>query len=91
MLHRTGPNEAETARTAFVVEYMPLADYDYAATGPFFIAAEGGISKPHFVETQVGATPENQRRYWKESAARSVAQPIRKLGASLKSMMHAPD
>lgn len=79
MLHRTGPNEADTARTAFVVEYMPLADYDYAACAPHFVVAENGCSRPRFVERQPGATPANRRRYWRESGLRWAAQPLRAL------------
>lgn len=79
LLHRTGPNEAETDRTAFVVEYLPLLDYDYSAVGPFFVVAEEGKGHPHFVQTQTGDSPANRRRYWKERAVRSVAQVVRNL------------
>ncbi len=55
MLHCTGPNEAEQSRVAYVAEYMPLADYAFDATPPYFVAAQDGRSAPHFVPTQQGA------------------------------------
>jgi len=66
MLHRTGPNEAQTTRTAYVAEYMPLADYDYYLDGPYFVVSEGGASKPHFIDRQPGAgSLRNQLLYWR--------------------------
>lgn len=72
MLHRTGPNEATTSRVAFVAEYMPLADYDYYLDGPYFVVAENGESKPHFVDKQPGASLRNQLRYWRPSGNKVV-------------------
>ncbi len=74
MLHRTGPNEAQTARTAYVVEFMPWSDYDFAVEAPFFIASTNGRSDPHFVKRQPGAlNPMNQLRYWKPQARHLVS------------------
>jgi hypothetical protein len=64
MLHRTGPNEADSTRVAYVAEYMPITDYDYQVKGPYFVAATGGMSDPHFVRFPPGALSlRNQLRY----------------------------
>lgn len=55
MLHRTGPNHTTSTRVAYVVEYMPFRDYDAWVEGPFFLAFEGGRSRPRFVDRQPGA------------------------------------
>lgn len=55
MLHRTGPNEADRTRVAYVAEYMPLSDYDFELAGPYFIAAIDGRSDPRFVRLAPGA------------------------------------
>lgn len=66
MLHRTGPNTADSTRVAYVAEYMPCADYDFALEGPYFIASKGGVSDPHFVQRQPGALRlKNQLMYWR--------------------------
>jgi len=64
MLHRTGPNHTDSTRVAYVVEYMPFRDYDAWVEGPFFMAFEGGRSRPRFVDRQPGAgTLRNQLLY----------------------------
>lgn len=89
LLHRTGPNEATTSRVAYVAEYMPLADYDYYIEGgPYFVAATGGKSDPHFVTTKPGAwSLRNQFLYagprwhdWLNAAKR----PLREIRDSLR-------
>jgi ectoine hydroxylase-related dioxygenase (phytanoyl-CoA dioxygenase family) len=86
MLHRTGPNEADTKRTAFVAEFMPLEHYDYAVDGPYFVVAQNGVSNPHFVENQFGATRDNQRLYWKERVLSAARHPLRKARSVLKAL-----
>jgi hypothetical protein len=86
MLHRTGPNDADTSRVAFVTEYMPLRDYDYAASGPYFVVAENGISNPHFVDRQVGENPDAKRRYLKERVVRSAGHAVHRLRDSCKTL-----
>jgi ectoine hydroxylase-related dioxygenase (phytanoyl-CoA dioxygenase family) len=64
MLHRTGPNEADTSRIAYVAEYMPLSDYDFWLDPPYFVAARDGISQPHFSPFPPGFfSIENQMLY----------------------------
>ena len=89
MLHRTGQNNADTPRVAFVAEYMPLVDYDYAASGPYFVVAQNGISSPQFLHRQVGETPNNKRFYWKERAMHTVGKPVRKLRDSVRTLWSA--
>jgi hypothetical protein len=48
MLHRTGPNTADSTRIAYVAEYMPMSDYDMYLNPPFLIVARGGVSRPSF-------------------------------------------
>jgi ectoine hydroxylase-related dioxygenase (phytanoyl-CoA dioxygenase family) len=85
-LHRTGPNEADSARTAYVVEYVPWHDYDFAVSGPFLIASTAGRSDPHFVKRQPGAlNPLNQLRYWKPHARALMTS----VGAKLNSLKQA--
>lgn len=87
MLHRTGPNEADTTRVAYVAEYMPCADYDFDLAGPYFVAATRGASDPHFVAIQPGAISlKNQLLYWRPTTAkliRNVKQPLRALRNAL--------
>jgi hypothetical protein len=71
MLHRTGPNHTDSTRVAYVVEYMRYRDWDAWLEGPFFMAFEGGRSKPHFVDKQPGArTLRNQLIYLAPRAKR---------------------
>jgi hypothetical protein len=82
MLHRTGPNFSEHSRVAYVAEYMPLKDYDFALKkGPFFVVAEDGKSNPHFIDRQRGAgSLKNQLKYWKprsKELIESVKSPLR--------------
>jgi ectoine hydroxylase-related dioxygenase (phytanoyl-CoA dioxygenase family) len=49
LLHRTSPNHSEEERWAYVVEYMPLDDFDPYLTPPYFVAARDGRPAPHFV------------------------------------------
>jgi hypothetical protein len=86
MLHRTGPNEADSKRVAFVAEYMPLHHYDYAVAGPYFVVAKNGRSDPHFSHRQAGATWDNQRLYWKESLLSTARHPVRNLRRAIKSI-----
>lgn len=83
MLHCTGPNNADSKRVAYVAEYMKLSDYAPSASPPFFIAAEGGFSHPHFVRSAPGAlSVRNQLMYLRPrvaAAARSSARFIRDL------------
>jgi ectoine hydroxylase-related dioxygenase (phytanoyl-CoA dioxygenase family) len=87
MLHRTGPNEADTTRVAYVAEYMPCRDYDWGLPGPYFVAARNGVSDPHFVSRQPGALrPMNHLMYWRPKArafVASVKQPLRALKRAL--------
>jgi ectoine hydroxylase-related dioxygenase (phytanoyl-CoA dioxygenase family) len=91
MLHRTGPNEADRKRVAFVAEYMPLHDYDYAVAGPYFVVAKKGRSDPHFCNRQAGATWDNQRLYWKESLLSAARHPVRNLRRAIKSIRPVAD
>lgn len=88
MLHRTGPNEADNSRIAFVAEYMPLADYDYYLEGPYFVVSEGGRSNPHFVDKQPGAASlRNQLMYWrptKDKLIETVKAPLRAVRDTLR-------
>lgn len=71
MCHRTGPNEAETTRIAYVAEYMPFRDYDFDVERPFLIAATNGVSTPQFVNRQPGAlSVRNQLMYWRPTTRR---------------------
>jgi len=73
MLHRTGPNEADTERVAYVAEYMPCSDYDFGVKGPYFVVATNGVSTPHFVNWQPGAfNLKNQLLYLAPRARRLV-------------------
>jgi hypothetical protein len=82
MLHRTGPNDADTDRVAYVAEFMPHRDYDFGIDGPYLIAATGGVSTPRFVNMQPGALSiRNQLLYlgprahrWISSARRAFEQ-----------------
>jgi ectoine hydroxylase-related dioxygenase (phytanoyl-CoA dioxygenase family) len=80
-LHCTGPNRADSARVAYVAEYMALADYAYQAKPPYFVVSKGGKSCPQFVQHQVGAySLKNQMRYFMprvERAARTALRPLR--------------
>jgi ectoine hydroxylase-related dioxygenase (phytanoyl-CoA dioxygenase family) len=88
MLHRTGPNEADSTRVAYVAEYMPLSDYDYDIDGPYFIAATGGKSDPHFVRVPPGAlSVKNQLLYLRPQLRRLVNKarhPLRTLRNALR-------
>ena len=73
MLHRTGPNEADSSRVAYVAEYMPTTDYDYQLKKPFFVASTHGRSDPHFVDRAPGsASLHNQLLYWRPRARKLV-------------------
>lgn len=84
MLHRTGPNLAGSPRVAYVAEYMPLADYDYAAKAPYFVVARDGRSDPHFVSQVPGNTAHNKRLYWKERALHRVGEVARRWQTALQ-------
>jgi len=85
MLHRTGPNEADSTRVAYVAEYMPLSDYDYDVKGPYFIAATGGRSDPRFVRRPPGALSlRNQLLY----ARPRVRKLVGKTRQALRSLLH---
>jgi hypothetical protein len=84
MLHRTGPNEADRARLAYVAEYMPCSDYDFGVSGPFFVAARDGVSRPHFVRLQPGLfSLKNQKMYLMPRVRRFVRR-VKKLGGRLR-------
>jgi ectoine hydroxylase-related dioxygenase (phytanoyl-CoA dioxygenase family) len=91
MLHRTGPNEADTSRLAFVAEYMPLQDYDYYLEGPYFVVAENGSSSPRFVDRQPGAASlRNQLMYWRPTLDRLIETakaPLREVRNTLRSQL----
>ena len=75
MLHRTGPNEADSTRVAYVAEYMPLSDADFGLEGPFFVAATGGRSDPRFVRRPPGELSlRNQLLYARPRIRRLVAR-----------------
>ena len=86
MLHHTGPNNADSTRVAYVAEYMPLADYDYAVGGPYFVVAENGKSKPHFINKQRGATPHNLKMYRRERMLSMARHPVRSMRTALMAM-----
>jgi ectoine hydroxylase-related dioxygenase (phytanoyl-CoA dioxygenase family) len=87
MLHRTGPNEADSTRVAYVAEYMPLSDYDHDVKGPYFIAATGGRSDPRFVRRPPGALSlRNQLLY----AGPRLSRLAGKARQSLRSLLHLP-
>jgi len=88
MLHRTGPNEADSTRVAYVAEYMPMTDYDYRVAGPYFVAATGGKSDPHFVRFPPGGMSlKNQLLYLRPrigSLIGRVRRPLRTLRNTLR-------
>jgi len=89
MLHRTGPNEADSTRVAYVAEYMPLTDSDYGIEGPYFVAATSGRSDPHFVRLAPGSLSlRNQLLYARPRFRRLVnraKRPLRSLRNALRS------
>jgi hypothetical protein len=78
MLHCTGRNEADSARVAYVAEFMALADYVPDAKPPYFVAAEHGASAPHFVHRQPGARSlRNQLMYLGPRLTRAAKNALR--------------
>lgn len=49
LLHYTSPNVSDRARWAYVVEYVPLDDFDPYISSPYFIVARDGRPRPQFV------------------------------------------
>lgn len=83
MLHCTGPNEADNSRVAYVAEYLPLSDFNLDAKPPYYVAAEAGVSRPHFEPRQRGARSlRNQLLYLGprlRRTAKRALRPIRKV------------
>ncbi len=80
MLHSTGPNDADTDRTAYVAEFMRLEDYAPWASPPFFIAAQGGYPVPHFTQQKPGAhSVRNQLMYLMPRLEEAAKKPLRSL------------
>jgi len=88
MLHRTGPNEADSTRVAYVAEYMPLTDADYGIEGPYFVAATNGRGDPHFVRRAPGSLRlRNQLLYARPRLRKLVNRakhPLRSLRDALR-------
>jgi ectoine hydroxylase-related dioxygenase (phytanoyl-CoA dioxygenase family) len=61
MLHQTKPNESESERWAYVVEYMSLDDFDPLVKPPYFIVSEGGVPAPKWVMSYRASTRMNNR------------------------------
>lgn len=55
LLHSTNPNTTQDDRWAYVIEYMPLDDYDPTLKPPYFVVARDGKSCPEFVDSQKGS------------------------------------
>ena len=49
ILHSTTPNITQDSRWAYVVEYMPLDNFDPDITPPYFVIARDGKPQPEFV------------------------------------------
>ena len=77
MLHRTGPNESDSTRVAYVAEYMPLSDTDYQVEPPYFVAATGGRSDPHFVRRVPGGLSLHNQLLYLGPRARRLMNRIR--------------
>jgi ectoine hydroxylase-related dioxygenase (phytanoyl-CoA dioxygenase family) len=54
LLHYTSPNVSAAERWAYVVEYVPLDDFDPYVPAPYFVAAREGRSAPGFVQLLPG-------------------------------------
>jgi hypothetical protein len=91
MLHRTGPNLADSTRVAYVAEYMAMRDYDFGLKeGPYFVAAERGRSSPRFVQRQPGALSlRNQLMYIKprsKEVLEEIKRPLRDVRNRIRSL-----
>jgi ectoine hydroxylase-related dioxygenase (phytanoyl-CoA dioxygenase family) len=63
-LHYTSPNVSDRERWAYVVEYLPLDDFDPYISPPYFVVARNGRSQPRFVRVFRGrVSARNQLRY----------------------------
>jgi len=89
MLHRTGPNEGDSKRVAYVAEYMPYKDYDFGLRGPYFMAAEGGVSNPHFVHFQPGTFSLDNQRLYLAPRARRFVRNVRRVPGVLRDVIRA--
>jgi hypothetical protein len=49
LLHYTSPNVSNRPRWAYVVEYVPLDDFDPYVSPPYFVVARDGRPSPQFV------------------------------------------
>lgn len=80
MLHHTKKNRSNSARWAYVVEYMSLDHYDPLAKPPFFIAAEDGKPCPKFVQSYRGSSNfKNRMKYigpWVKDRTRRIRKAI---------------
>lgn len=64
LLHYTSPNVSDRSRWAYVLEYVPLDDFDPYISPPYFIVARDGRPQPQFVRTFRGRLRlRNQLRY----------------------------
>jgi ectoine hydroxylase-related dioxygenase (phytanoyl-CoA dioxygenase family) len=78
MLHCTGPNEAKTARVAYVAEYMKLSDYNPKASPPYFVVAQSYFPLPHFRKVSPGSLSlRNQLLYLTPRLVAAARKPAR--------------
>ncbi len=64
LLHYTSPNVSDQDRCAYVIEYVPLDDFDPYLSPPYFVVAREGRSRPQFVHFFRGRLrPRNQSKY----------------------------
>lgn len=87
MLHRTGPNEADTKRVAYVAEYMPCTDYDFGLKGPYFMVAQNGVSNPHFVHWQPGGLSLKNQLLYVAPRARRFMRNVRRVGKAVRQVL----
>jgi len=87
MLHRTGPNEADTKRVAYVAEYMPCSDYDFGLSGPYFMVAQDGISNPHFVHWQPGALSLKNQLLYVAPRARRFVRNVKRVHRAVREVL----
>lgn len=93
MLHRTGPNDADTNRTAYVAEYFPKSEYDPAIEGPYFMVTDGGKRNPHFVSRQPGELSlRNQLLYMRPRLRRVIetSRRLRQLRDAVRALVRRP-
>ena len=90
MLHRTGPNEADTKRVAYVAEYMPYSDYDFGLKGPYLMVAQNGISNPHFVNWQPGTLSLKNQLLYVAPRARRFVRNVKRVQRAVRAALRPP-